>query len=55
MKKTRDKRFGLSRETIRELTTPEDRRALRQVVGGGSCDLTPSSHLGTGTACVPGD
>ncbi len=54
MKKTRDKRFGLSRETIRELTTPADWTALRPVVGG-SCNLTPSSHLGTGTACVPGD
>jgi hypothetical protein len=52
MKKTRDKRFGLSRETIRELTTPEDRA---RVAGGGSCNLTPSTHAGTTIACVPGD
>jgi len=51
MKKTRDKRFGLSRETIGELTTPEDRAR----VVGGSCNLTPSTHAGTTIACVPGD
>jgi DeoR/GlpR family transcriptional regulator of sugar metabolism len=50
MKKKRDKKFGLSRETIRELTTLEDRNALRQVVGG-SCELTPSTH-GAGVHCL---
>lgn len=42
MKKKRDKKFGLSRETVRELTAPEDKSALRQVMGG-SCQLTPSA------------
>lgn len=50
MKKTRDKRFGLSSETIRELTIPRDRHALRQV-GGGSCELTPSTHA-AGVHCL---
>jgi hypothetical protein len=50
MKKTRDKRFGLSRETIRELTNPEDRSALRRVVGG-SCGMTPSTHA-AGVHCL---
>jgi hypothetical protein len=45
MKRTRDKKFGLARETIRALTTPEDKAALARVVGG-SCTLTPS-----GTHC----
>jgi hypothetical protein len=50
MKRMRDKRFGLSRETIRELTTPRDLSALRQVVGG-SCELTPSTHA-AGVHCL---
>jgi hypothetical protein len=45
MKRTRDKKFGLARETIRELTSPEDQAALARVVGG-SCGFTPS-----GTHC----
>lgn len=45
MKRTRDKKFGLARETIRALTTPEDKAALARIVGG-SCTLTPS-----GTHC----
>ena len=49
MKKIRDKRFGLSRETIRELTTPNDQNALRNVAGG-SCTLTPSTHA-RGVVC----
>jgi hypothetical protein len=53
MKKTRDKKFGLSRETIRELTTPNDQSALRNVAGG-SCTLTPSTHA-RGVNCLPDD
>jgi hypothetical protein len=45
MKRVRDKKFGLARETIRQLTSPEDKDALARVVGG-SCDITPS-----GTHC----
>ena len=45
MKRVRDKKFGLARETIRELTSPEDKNALARVVGG-SCNITPS-----GTHC----
>jgi hypothetical protein len=44
MKRRRDKRFGLSRETVRELVTPDDKGALKQVVGGGSCEDRNSSH-----------
>jgi hypothetical protein len=44
VKKTRDKKFGLTRETVRELTSPEDKEALGRVVGG-SCGFTsPSTH-----------
>lgn len=45
MKRDRSKKFGLARETIRELTRPEDKDALARVIGG-SCDITPS-----GTHC----
>jgi hypothetical protein len=45
MKRNRDKKFGLARETIRELTNPEDQAALARVIGG-SCTFTPS-----GTHC----
>jgi len=48
---TRDRKFGLSSETIRELTTPEDKGALR-LVAGGSCNLTPSTH--GGVHCLEG-
>lgn len=44
MKKTRDKKFGLTQETIRELTSPEDREALAQVVGGSCRPFGPSTH-----------
>ena len=43
MRKRRDKRFELSRETVRELVTPDDKAALKQVAGG-SCGMSPSSH-----------
>jgi hypothetical protein len=42
MKRTRDKKFGLARETIRELTSPDDQAALARIVGG-SCGYTPSA------------
>jgi len=45
MKRIRDKKFGLARETIRELTSSDDQAALARVVGG-SCNITPS-----GTHC----
>lgn len=44
MKKTRDKKFGLSRETVRELTSPEDKAALGRVVGGSCTYTSPSTH-----------
>lgn len=44
MKKTRDKKFGLARETVRELTSPEDREALGRVVGGSCAWTSPSTH-----------
>jgi hypothetical protein len=44
MKKTRDKKFGLARETVRELTAPEDREALARVVGGSCGRVGPSTH-----------
>ena len=44
MKKTRDKKFGLTRETIRELTSPEDREALAHVVGGSCKPFAASTH-----------
>jgi len=45
MKKKRDKKFGLSRETVRELTSPEGKPApgLAQVVGG-SCASGATTH-----------
>ena len=43
MKKTRDKKFGLARETIRELTGPEATDALRRVVGGSCTYVTAAS------------
>lgn len=48
MKRVRDKRFGLARETIRELTSPEDLARPN----GGSCELTPSTHA-RGVNCLP--
>jgi hypothetical protein len=44
MKRTRDKKFGLTRETVRELTSPEDQEALRRVVGGSCTYTSPSTH-----------
>jgi|SwirhirootsSR3_FD_contig_31_7808743_length_281_multi_2_in_0_out_0_1 hypothetical protein len=44
MKKTRDKKFGLARETIRELTSSEDKAALARVVGGSCGPQGPSTH-----------
>lgn len=43
-KKTRDKKFGLARQTVRELTSPEDQEALAQVVGGSCAQTSPSTH-----------
>ncbi|HEX8109018.1 MAG TPA: hypothetical protein VF516_14900 [Kofleriaceae bacterium] len=43
-KTTRDKKFGLARETIRELTSPEDKAALARVVGGSCAPMAPSTH-----------
>jgi hypothetical protein len=43
-KKTRDKKFGLTRETVRELTSPEDKEALGRVVGGSCGYTSPSTH-----------
>jgi hypothetical protein len=45
MKKKRDKKFGLSRETVRELTTPDGRPGpeLEQVVGG-TCEFGATTH-----------
>jgi len=44
MKKTRDKKFGLARETIRELSNTEDKEALGRVVGGSCAYTSPSTH-----------
>jgi len=44
MKKTRDKKFGLARETVRELTSAEDKEALGRVVGGSCGYTSPSTH-----------
>lgn len=52
MKKTRDKKFGLTRETIRELTSPEDREALAQVVGGSCRPVGGSTHCSN--RCIDG-
>lgn len=46
--KKRDKKLGLSRETLRELTTPENKATLRQVVG-----RTDGGDEIDGT-CIPG-
>jgi hypothetical protein len=49
MKKARDKRFGLARETIRELTGPDATDVLRRVVGGSCTYMTAKSTAATNT------
>lgn len=49
-KKKRDKKFGLSRETLRVLITPEE---LRQVAGGnGEGEIDESCVPGGTTHCT---
>ncbi|HEY0477717.1 MAG TPA: hypothetical protein VGD37_09340 [Kofleriaceae bacterium] len=54
MKKTRDKKFGLSRETVRELTTPDGKASpeLARVVGG-SCTSGATTHCSN--YCIDND
>jgi hypothetical protein len=53
MKKTRDKKFGLARETIRELTSPEDKATREeaqelydtQMADGDTATLTATAQV----------
>ena len=50
-KKKRDKRLGLSTETLRELNTPEDKARLRQAVGGTGDEIDGTCIPGGTTHC----